>query len=397
MTRVVADVLDLDSHEMMPTHLYPVVFGEVGEKVKAIYDRRKAMESEPSANDLTRDDIIGDVTPIDPQTIWDIKGPIAPGAIDMSRRVEVLDAMGITRQLIFPSFGFIGLLLASLDDDTYQDNFEGPLLDHRQVGLDAIDAHNAWIKSLDSLAGRQRHVAVLPTFDFEQMMTNARSLCAARPGAIWIPANVPPGGTSPANSRLDPFWDLFEEHDIPVVLHVNTDRFQSRQWFDAPTFQRQRKTELLQSAYWMATSNFVVENYLASLVLGGVLERHPRLRVGIIECGAHWLGPLVERMEMIIDHFPLSQSILSRRPTEYIATQVRVTPMFVEPVDLYYERYPQLADVYCYSSDYPHVEGGKRSIETFAALLDRFGDDVIDKFFRSNAELIMPALAEGPE
>jgi hypothetical protein len=381
---------------MMPTRLYPAVFGEIGERVREIYDRRRAMESEPSDNDLTRPDIVGDVTPIDPATIWDIKGPAAPGAIDMSRRVEVLDAMGIERQLIFPSFGFIGLFLASLDDANYQDNFDGPLVGHRQVGLDAIDAHNAWIGSLDLLAGRQRHVAVLPTFDFDTMMTNAQSLCAARPGAIWIPANVPPGGTSPANHKLDAFWSLFEEHDIPVVLHVNTDRFQARAWFDAPTFQRQRKTELLQSAYWMATSNFVVENYLASLVLGGVFERHPRLRVGIIECGAQWLGPLVERMEMVIDHFPLSRSLLSKRPTEYVATQVRVTPMFVEPVDLYYERYPELADVYCYSSDYPHQEGGKRSMDTFLARLERFGGDVIDKFFRTNAELIMPSRGTGP-
>jgi predicted TIM-barrel fold metal-dependent hydrolase len=387
---VFTGALDLDSHEMMPTHMYPAVFGAIGAKVEAIYNCRRAVESEPSRNDLTRPDITGDVAPIDPATIWAAKGPDSPGAIDMNRRVEVLDAMGIERQLVFPSFGFIGLLLASLSDAEYAEFFDGESCGHRQVGLDAIRAHNDWAHTLSSLSGRQRHVAVLPTFDYDEMMAEGERLAALQPGAIWIPANVPPGGTSPANVKLDEFWSIFERHDVPVVLHVNTDRFSAREWWDTPLFQRQKNTELLQSAFFMATSNFVVENYLASLVIGGVLDRHPGLRVGIIECGAQWLGPLVERMELFWDYFPLSKASIPMRPTEYVARQVRVTPMFVEPVDLYLDRYPQLADVYCYSSDYPHIEGGIASMATFAAKLERFGDDIMAKFFRTNAELLMP-------
>jgi predicted TIM-barrel fold metal-dependent hydrolase len=384
--------LDLDSHEMMPTHMYPVVFGEIGRQVEEIYDRRRAVESEPSDNDLTRPDIVGDTVPIDAETIWCIKGPSSPGAIDMNRRVDVLDAMGVDRQLVFPSFGFIGLLLASLSDEEYADFFDGPACDHRRIGLEAIRAHNAWIATLRALSGRQRHVAVLPTFELDSMMREAASLVRSAPGAIWIPANTPPGGTSPANERLDPFWSIFEDADIPVVLHVNTDRFSSRPWWDAPIFQRQRKTELLQSAFFMSTSNFVVENYLASLVIGGVFERHPRLRLGIIECGAQWLGPLVERMEMVWDYFPLSKGSMARRPTDYIVDNVRVTPMFMEPVDLYLQRYPQLEDVYCYSSDYPHIEGGIESMSRFERALAGYGEETLSKFFRENAELIMPAI-----
>ena len=48
------------------------------------------------------------------------------------------------------------------------------------------------------------------------------------------------------------------------------------------------------------------------MVIGGVFERHPRLRMGIIECGATWLGPLVERIEMFWDYYPTTQNALPR-------------------------------------------------------------------------------------
>jgi hypothetical protein len=105
----------------------------------------------------------------------------------------------------------------------------------------------------------------------------------------------------------------------------------------------------------MMTLSFSVENLLASMILGGVFERHPGLRFGIIESGAQWLGPLVDRMESLWDHIPQMRK-LSRRPSEYVAAQVRVTSFFFEPVNIFVDRYPQFVDAYCSSSDYRHSE-----------------------------------------
>src|SRR4051812_13947897 len=97
--------LDLDSHEFMPTHFYPGLFGETGQLVMEIMDSFRADQTRE--NNMTRPDISADDYPIDPSTIWSVKGPQAPGAINMQRRLEVLDAMGVDRQLVFPTFGFI--------------------------------------------------------------------------------------------------------------------------------------------------------------------------------------------------------------------------------------------------------------------------------------------------
>ena len=150
---------------------------------------------------------------------------------------------------------------------------------------------------------------------------------------------------------------------------------------------------LPQSAFFSTMQSFSIENYLASMVIGGVFERHPRLRMGIIECGAAWLGPLVERMEMFWDYYPTTRNALPRRPRDYVIDHVRVTPFFVEPVDTWIQRWPELAGVYAFSSDYPHIEGGRNPLDIFGAQLQPFGEEVMHKFFRENAKLLMPDLA----
>jgi predicted TIM-barrel fold metal-dependent hydrolase len=126
------------------------------------------------------------------------------------------------------------------------------------------------------------------------------------------------------------------------------------------------------------------------MVIGGVFERHPRLRMGIIECGAQWLGPLVERMELLWDYYPTTKAALPRRPMDYVVDHVRVTPFFIEPVDVWIDRWPRLADVYCFSSDYPHIEGGVNPVTIFGDRLQRHGEEVMEKFFRTNGQLLMP-------
>jgi predicted TIM-barrel fold metal-dependent hydrolase len=244
--------------------------------------------------------------------------------------------------------------------------------------------------TLGDLRDRQRHVAIIPTFEIEGMLGEAERVLAGGAEVLWIAATTPPARMSPANECLDPFWSLAEEAGVPVTMHLNGEPFLPPEWRDAPALRRQAGGILPQSAYFVSTFSMAAEHFLASMVIGGVFDRHPQLRIGIIECGSSWLGPMCERMEMIWEYFDQTRA-LSRRPTDYIVDQVRVTPFFFEPVDVYLERHPRLVDAYCYSSDYPHSEGGADAMQRFYKALQPFGDEVVTKFFRSNAELIVPA------
>jgi len=127
-----------------------------------------------------------------------------------------------------------------------------------------------------------------------------------------------------------------------------------------------------------------------------VFERYPTLRVGVMEYTAHWIGPLADLLDIWHDNNHktgpadnVANRRLPLRPSEYIARNVRVAPFDFEPVGKYIEKHG-LEDVYCFASDYPHVEGGKKPIEKFASSLEPLGRRVLEKFFVKNGELLLP-------
>jgi predicted TIM-barrel fold metal-dependent hydrolase len=123
--------------------------------------------------------------------------------------------------------------------------------------------------------------------------------------------------------------------------------------------------------------------------MGGVFERFPLLRFGAIEFGASWLGPLCERLDRhaaLLDKVGVRYPML---PSEYIRRNVRVTPQWAEPVDVFIERYG-VAESYVFSTDYPHVEGGQHPIETFGQMTARVGTNYTRDFFVENGLLLFP-------
>jgi len=73
---------------------------------------------------------------------------------------------------------------------------------------------------------------------------------------------------------------------------------------------------------------------------------------------------------------------LSLRPSEYVRRQIRFTPYPNEDVGWIIEQArPQ---VVLFSSDYPHVEGGRRPIERFEASLRGADDQVRRAFYHDN-------------
>jgi predicted TIM-barrel fold metal-dependent hydrolase len=73
---------------------------------------------------------------------------------------------------------------------------------------------------------------------------------------------------------------------------------------------------------------------------------------------------------------------LSLRPTEYVQRQIRFTPYPTEDVGWIIEQAGP--DVAMFSSDYPHVEGGRRPLERFEASLGDADDEVRRKFYSDN-------------
>jgi predicted TIM-barrel fold metal-dependent hydrolase len=73
---------------------------------------------------------------------------------------------------------------------------------------------------------------------------------------------------------------------------------------------------------------------------------------------------------------------LSLRPTEYVRRQVRFTPYPTEDVGWIVDQAG--SEVVLFSSDFPHVEGGRRPVERFEASLGDAPEQVRDAFYRDN-------------
>ena len=109
---------------------------------------------------------------------------------------------------------------------------------------------------------------------------------------------------------------------------------------------------------------------LATMIFDGVLERFPELKIGVIEQGAIWLPSWMRQMESAVEAFGRHEErlqTLSLRPSEYVERQIRVTPYPTEDVGWITDQVGPRHLLF--SSDYPHVEGGRRPIERFERVL----------------------------
>ena len=393
-------VNDVDSHEMIPSHLLGDVFGQPGRIMGRLYETMDRLRPDPTATNMHQP-TVQDTRPIDADTIWTIKGPSAPSAIDFGRRVEVLDVMGVDHQLVYPTTALAALMVGGMDDLAFDMRFGGDEsmfegLSRPEFTKGFLRAYNEWVTSDPVQAGgRIRLVGIVPTStDLTEMLGTAKQLVDAGVRAVYLQADTPPGQVSPAHSSLDPLWRLLEEADVPVTLHIGTEwAFLDPRWGLAETF-----LDLFQSPeipnttiQSLSTIHFAIDNYLSTLVLGGVFERFPRLRVGLLEVGAHWLAPAARRMDMYTKVFPgAAAAKFSLKPSEYVARNVRISPFNFESVDEYIRADPFFADVYCYSTDYPHVEGTKDSLKNMLAKVEPLGEEITTKFFRTNAEWLLP-------
>jgi predicted TIM-barrel fold metal-dependent hydrolase len=115
---------------------------------------------------------------------------------------------------------------------------------------------------------------------------------------------------------------------------------------------------------------------------------------GVIEQGASWLPGWMRLLDSALDAFRKNEERLQRlslRPSEYVRRQVRVTPYPAE--DVGWIAANAGSEVCLFSSDYPHVEGGRNPLKRFEASLAGASEETKRRFYGGNmVELMGPML-----
>ncbi len=298
----------------------------------------------------------------------------ATGSFLPEDRSRALDLLGFSSQLVFNTFHNSRLHAWEHGSDL-------------DLAYGVAAAHNRGM--LEFCAGDPRLLAscYVPLADFDRAAATAADAIAAGAAALLIASGCP-AGHSPSHDALDPVWAQAQDAGIPIVFHVGgTGELLDPNYFVngrpiPPDFHGGE--ENFRSVDYMAIPGPPAQT-LATMIFDGVFDRFPGLRVGVIEQGAIWVPSWMRQMESAFEAFARHEerlSALELRPSEYVQRQMRFTPYPTE--DVGWITAQAGPDVCLFSSDYPHVEGGRRPIERFEASLGDASDEVRRRFYCDN-------------
>ena len=307
----------------------------------------------------------------------------ATGSFIKEDRPGALDLLGFASQLVFNTFSNGQLLAAEQGDD----------LDY---AYGFARAHNRAMVDFCSVDGRLLPVGYVPLADIERSNAFAKEALELGCKALMI-ASACPKTHSPSHIGLDPVWAQAEEAGVPIVFHVGGGGvLLDPMYFEnglppVPDFHGGDGN--FRSVSFMAIMYPPMQT-LATMIIDGVLDRHPNLKVGVIEQGADWVPGWMRSMDSAADAFRKNEERLQKlslKPSEFVTRQVRVTPYPHENAGWIIE---QAGEQICmFSSDYPHVEGGRNPLARFGASTEGLGDRALQRFYCDNfMDLMGPAL-----
>jgi uncharacterized protein len=249
-------------------------------------------------------------------------------AADAATRLKVMDDEGIDRVALFPTHA---LRLGGVR--------------HPQLAPALFRAYNDWLAE-HCAPNRERllGVAMIPLQEPELAVKEAeRALTKLGHRGLFISPH-PVDNRNLDHPVYEPLWDLAEQLNIPALVHVSTG-------IRLPTAGAERFNRY--SLFHLHAHPMEQMTAAASLILGGVLERHPRLRVGFMEAGCGWVPYWLERMDEHAETYRFEVPYLKERPSTYFRRQCFVS-FELEERGIPYVAHTVGAQTLVFASDFPH-------------------------------------------
>lgn len=296
----------------------------------------------------------------------------ALGSFRRDDRPHALDQLGFASQLIFTTWclGNFGLDESGDLDLCYA----------------AAQAHNRMMTWFCSADRRMLATGYVPLADFERAKTTAREAIALGAKALLIPSKCP-RGHSPSHIAFDPIWAMAQEAGLPIVFHVGGEMKMNPDYFEngLPRVKDfHGGEENFTSLSFMTIPHSVMET-LAALIFDGVLDRFPKLKFGAIELGGSWVPSWMRYLDAGYGAFFKHEERLKKlslKPSEFVKRQIRVTPYPHE--DSGWIIANSAEEICLFSSDFPHVEGGRNPLKRFNESLAGISPRAVERFYCDN-------------
>ncbi|MBI1197828.1 MAG: amidohydrolase family protein [Phenylobacterium sp.] len=367
-------VHDADSHVMETREwLDPFLDAALKGELKPLYGREPGrIDKLLDAAKARKGDAEAEARALD-NAIAGPKGWSAFGAFDADERRRVLDSFGFSSQLVFATSSLAPALAAKTEDALYG----------------GVRAHNLAMGAFCAGDPRLIGVAYVPLDNPARALEETNAALEAGNGAIWVSAG-PAGERSPGHPDFDPIWARLCEADVPFVLHIGPGTKTQPKAFR--NNGRERAPDLhgggenLRFADYIMLS-FAPQVFLTAMVYDGVFERFPKLRGGVIEAGAGWAPEFLRELDLGFKSFKRTDPYLQAMPmtpSQYIRRAIKFTPFPGEDVGRMIA--DGGAELFMFSSDYPHPEGTNDPLGRFERTMGDLDEASKEKFYRTNFE-----------
>jgi predicted TIM-barrel fold metal-dependent hydrolase len=262
-----------------------------------------------------------------PDITWD---DIVPGSYDPAERIKVMDAEGLSAALMFPSLHLLSGDIQASD-----------------VAAANARAYNRWmadfvLENPDRLFG----MGVAPLQSVDAAVAEIEFIAEhGLTGFTFRPERY--NDLALFDPEMDRVWSAAEDHDLTIGIHGS---FGSRM----KSFARTRYDNAFYTH--MVCHPFEQMACVMEVVASGILDDHPKLRVGFFESGLGWLPYWLDRLDEHKESMGHLVPRLQREPTEIWSEQCFVTMEAGEG-----EAFAQLDDMglghtVVWGSDYPHYD-----------------------------------------
>ena len=248
-------------------------------------------------------------------------------------QVMGMAAEGVDIAVLYPTMG-LGLLARNGIDP--------------RLSLAMCQAYNNWIHEFCQYSPeRLKFAAMLPMHDVH-LACKELIRCVRELGAVgsFIRPNLVNGHYWHSN-YWDPLYSVHEELNVAWGFHEGVSALYSHmlELYGENRFYRHV------AAHWIE-----MQQSLIAMIIGGVFEFHPKLRVAFLECKNSWVPGLLSRIEWDYPQYRESHApYLSLTPKEYFRRncwaavegsepEIEATATFIG------------ADRMCISTDYPHFD-----------------------------------------
>lgn len=254
-------------------------------------------------------------------TAWENR-PLA--GYDLAARMEAMEMDGISGEVLYPT---LGLNMFSLSDP--------------ELKRECARAYNRWLGDFARRSdGHLLAVGLLtvddPDFFEEDMRYAVEQGCAA----IMPPVIAETPWNQPYYDRL---FDIAVDMDISLNYHIGAGGKLIRATGPGAGMMN-----------YMYTIEGV-QQLSHTMLWSGVLDKRPKLRMGFVEAGIGWIGPLLEKIDDVWEqHNSWARPRLSRRPSDTFRAQCYGT-FERDKIGLENRHHVGVGNL-MWATDYPHAE-----------------------------------------